>query len=79
MTVEIEKAGIPTAHITTMTPIAVMVGSNRIIPGSGIIHPLGNIELDPREEKTLRRNIVERALEALQTGVTEQKLFSRLV
>ncbi len=79
MTVEIEKASIPTAHITTMTPIAVMVGSNRIIPGSGIIHPLGNIELDPREEKTLRRNIVERALEALQTGVTEQKLFSRLV
>ena len=79
MTVEIEKTGIPTAHITTMTPIAAMVGSNRIIPGSGIIHPLGNIELDPREEKTLRRNIVERALEALQAELTEQKLFIRSV
>jgi len=79
MTVEIEKSGIPTAHITTMTPIAVMIGSNRIVPGSGIIHPLGNIELDPGEEKTLRRNIVKRALEALQTKVTEQKLFSRSV
>jgi betaine reductase len=79
MTVEIEKAGIPTAHITTMTPIAVMVGSSRIIPGAGIIHPLGNIELDPGEEKTLRRNIVERALEALQTVLTEQKLFTRSV
>ena len=79
MTVEIEKAGIPTAHITTMTPIAVMVGSSRIIPGAGIIHPLGTIDLDPGKEKTLRRIIVELALEALQTIVTEQKLFTRSV
>ena len=75
--VEIEKAGIPTAHVTTMTPIALMVGSNRIIPGSGIIHPVGNIDLDSKAEKTLRRAIVERALEALQTKLTEQKLLPR--
>ena len=79
MTVEIEKAGIPIAHITTMTPIALMVGSNRIIPGSGIIHPLGNIELDLKEEKTLRRKIVERALEALLVDITEQTIFSHSV
>ena len=75
--VEIEKAGIPTAHVSTMTPVALMVGSNRIIPGSGIVHPVGNADLDPKAEKTLRRAIVEKALEALQTDLTEQKLFPR--
>ena len=75
MVVEIEKAGIPTAQVSTMTPIAVMIGANRIIPGAGVIHPLGNADLDPEAEKTLRRAIVEKALEALQTELTEQKLF----
>jgi len=60
-----------------MTPIAVMVGSNRIIPGSGIVHPVGNIGLDPKAEKTLRRAIVEKALEALQIELTEQRVFVR--
>jgi len=73
--VEIEKAGIPTAQVSTMTPIAVMIGANRIIPGAGVVHPLGNIDLDPKAEKTLRRAIVEKALEALQIELTEQKLF----
>ncbi len=72
-----EKAGIPTAHVTTMTPVALMVGSNRIIPGSGICYPVGNIDLDPKVEKALRRAIVEKALEALQTEVQEQMLFAR--
>ncbi len=58
-----------------MTPIAVMVGSNRIIPGSGILHPLGNADLDPEEEKALRRSIVEKALKALQTDIKEQTIF----
>ena len=62
-----------------MTPIAVMIGANRIIPGAGVIHPLGNADLDPEAEKTLRRAIVEEALEALQTELTEQKLFPRPV
>ena len=45
-----------------MTPVAVMVGANRIVPAAGIIHPLGNAELTPEEEKALRRRIVEQAL-----------------
>ena len=28
-----------------MTPVAVMVGANRIVPAAGIIHPLGNAEM----------------------------------
>ena len=52
-----------------MTPVAVMVGANRIVPAAGIIHPLGNADLSAEDEKALRRRIVERALQALQTEV----------
>jgi glycine reductase complex component B subunit gamma len=58
-----------------MTPVAVMVGANRIVPAAGIIHPLGNAELSPEDEKALRRRIVERALAALQTEVVRPTVF----
>jgi len=77
MTKELEGAGIPTAHVCTMTPIALMVGSNRIVPGSGIIHPVGNADLEPKAEKALRRTIVEKALETLEAELQDQKLFPR--
>ncbi len=79
MVKELERAGLPTAHVCTMTPVALMVGSNRIIPASGIVHPVGNADLEPEAEKVLRQTIVEKALEALQTEVKEQTLFPRLV
>jgi glycine reductase len=60
-----------------MTPVAEMVGSNRIVPGCGIVHPVGNADLEPKEEKRLRRAIIEKALEALQTEVEEPTLFVR--
>jgi len=62
-----------------MTPVALMVGSNRVIPGSGIVHPVGNPDLELKSEKALRRVIVEKALQALQTEITEQRLFPRSV
>jgi len=58
-----------------MTPVAVMVGANRIVPASGIIHPLGNADLSAEDEKALRRRIVERALEALRTEVVRPTVF----
>jgi glycine reductase len=64
-----------TVHITTMTPVSLMIGSHRVVSGTGICHPVGNIELDHNIEKSLRYAIVEKALEALQTEVTEQRLF----
>ena len=54
-----------------------MVGSNRIITGNKIVNPLGNVDLDPKEEKEVRRAIVEKALKALQTNVDEQTLFDQ--
>ena len=59
-----------------MTPVAVMVGANRIVPAAGIIHPLGNVDLSAEDEKALRRRIVERALQALQTEVVRPTVFT---
>jgi len=58
-----------------MTPVAVMVGANRIVAAAGIIHPLGNTELSAEDEKALRRRIVERALQALRTEVAQPTVF----
>ncbi len=58
-----------------MTPVSVMLGANRIIPAAGIIHPVGNVDLPPAEEKQLRRRIVERALAALQAEVDAPTVF----
>jgi glycine reductase len=59
-----------------MTPVAVMVGANRIVPAAGIIHPLGNTELSADDEKALRRRIVEKALQALKTEVVQPTVFT---
>jgi betaine reductase len=53
------------------------VGANRIVPAIAIPHPLGNPALDHDEEKALRRKIVEKALKALETEVTEQTVFEK--
>ena len=58
-----------------MTPVAVMVGANRVVPAAGIIHPLGNSDLSPEDEKALRRRIVEQALQALRTEVSKPTVF----
>jgi glycine/betaine/sarcosine/D-proline reductase family selenoprotein B len=59
-----------------MTPVAVMVGANRIVQAAGIIHPLGSADLGPEDEKSLRRRIVEQALQALRTEVTRPTVFT---
>ena len=66
----------PTVQVSTMTPVAVMVGANRIVPAAGSIHPLGNADLSADDEKALRRRIVERALQALKTEVAQPTVFA---
>jgi glycine reductase complex component B subunit gamma len=58
-----------------MTPVAEMVGSHRIVQGGGIVHPLGSAESSPDEEHRLRRQIMERALDALSTRVDKPTVF----
>jgi len=75
MVKEIEKTGMPVVHICTVVPISLTVGANRIVPAVAIPYPLGNPELDEKDEKALRRKIVEKSLEALQTEVDGQTVF----
>jgi glycine reductase len=71
----LERAGLPTVQVCTITSIAKSVGANRILPAQAIPHPLGNPELSPSQEKLLRRKLVERALAALQTSIDDQTIF----
>lgn len=75
MVKEIERAGLPVVHICTVTPISMTVGANRIVPTIAIPHPLGNPALEKEEEYKLRRELVEKALVALQTEVEDQTIF----
>ncbi len=75
MVKEIEKTGLPVAHLCTIVPISLTVGANRIVPTVAIPHPLGNPELVAAEEKALRRRLVEKALAALATPVEGQTVF----
>jgi len=62
-------------HIATIVPISLTVGANRIVPGVAIPYPLGDPSKSADEEKLIRRQLVEKALKALQTEVTEQTVF----
>ena len=63
------------AQICTMTPVAEMVGSHRIVQGSGIVHPLGLASSSPDEERQLRERILARAVDALTTDVEQPTVF----
>jgi len=58
------------AQITSVMPVAKMVGANRVIRGNGIVNPLGDPDLPPEEEKKLRERILRQAFEALQQEAT---------
>lgn len=77
MVKEIERAGIPVVHMCTVVPISLTIGANRIIPAIGIPYPLGDPNLGEEKSKKLRRSLVERALRALETEVTEQTVFEQ--
>ena len=55
-------------QITSARPIAEMVGANRLVLGNGIVHVVGDAKVSAEEEKTIRRQLIQKALEALQRG-----------
>ncbi len=63
------------AMISAIPPVPEMMGVPRIIPGSSITCVLGNPEFPVSQEKALRRRIVSKALEALETPVKETTYF----
>lgn len=62
---EIERVGIPAVLITALIPTAKTVSANRVVQGVAITNPVGNPRISEEEEKILRRNIVESALDML--------------
>jgi glycine reductase complex component B subunit gamma len=55
--------------VTALPTVATMVGANRVVRGIAITSPFGDPERSPASELALRRRIVERALELLETDV----------
>lgn len=71
----IEAFGMPVVHICTIVPISQTVGANRIVPAVAIPYPLGYISKSAEEEKQIRRAILDKAMKALQTPISEQTVF----
>ncbi len=54
------------AQVTSVMPVAKMVGANRVVQGCGIVHVLGDPDLPPEEEKALRQEVLLKAFAALE-------------
>ena len=66
----------PTALLCNLVSIASRVGAPRIVATRGIPYPAGDPSVDPDEERAWRRRLVERALEAVATPVSEPTVFT---
>ena len=75
MVKEIDRAGIPIAHITNLTPVAKVTGSNRIIPGMALTSPCSDVSLPAEEQKKMQKKYMARVLEAISTDIKEQTFF----
>ena len=75
MVKEIERAGIPVVQICTVVPIALAIGSNRIVPAIGIPHPLGDPRLPAEKSYEIREKILRKALKTLTIPVEGQTVF----
>ena len=75
MVKEIDRAGIPIAHITNLTPVAKVTGSNRIIPGIALVSPCSDPSLPADELKKMQKKFIARALKAISTDIEEQTFF----
>ena len=61
--------------LCNLVSIAQRVGAPRIVPTRGIPYPAGAPSLSTQAERAWRRELVERALQALATPVTEPTVF----
>jgi glycine reductase complex component B subunit gamma len=63
------------AVLSALPPLAMQAGANRVVQGVKIEHVCGDPALTPELDRRRRRQLVERALHALQTPVTGPTLF----
>lgn len=75
---EIERVtNVPVVQIATIIPIMLTVGANRIVPGVAIPHPTGDPDLGPEQDRAIRRELVTRSFQAMQTEISEQTVFQK--
>lgn len=58
-----------------LVPVAMTVGTNRIVPTISIPYPLGDPATSKEEQHKLRYSRTKLALEALATDIKEQTVF----
>jgi betaine reductase len=75
MAKEVERAGIPTVLITSLSAVALKVGANRVLQGKRFSHPCGDPALSAEDERKWRVELLRTALRALATPVTGPTLF----
>jgi glycine reductase len=61
--------------ISALPPLALQAGANRVVQGVKIEHVCGDPSQTPELDRRLRRRLVERSLEVLQTPVSGPTLF----
>ena len=62
-------------HVCSIVTISKTVGANRIVPSVAIPHPLGDPTKSAEEELAIRRELLQRAITALETDVAAQTVF----
>jgi betaine reductase len=72
---EIERAGLPAVVVTAMTSVATAVGAPRIVRAGRIPHPVGDPTKDPAQERAWRKQVMQKALDALATPIEKQTVF----
>ena len=62
-------------HVCSIVTISKTVGANRIVPSVAIPHPLGDPTKSAEEELAIRRELLQRAITALESDVEQQTVF----
>lgn len=65
----------PIVQLCNLVPVAMTVGTNKIVPTISIPYPMGDPATPKEEQYKLRYKIVRRALDALTERVEEQTVF----
>lgn len=70
-----DKLGIACVQICSIIKISKTNQVNRIVRANRIPHPIGHPELPQKDDNEKRMEMLMKAINALQTEITEQTLF----
>jgi len=73
---EIERLNIPVSAITAISLLVKQTGASRVVAGVKVPNPCGDPELPPESDRTLRKELISCALDALQAEIKEPTIFT---